>query len=137
MRLKHLLRKNFQILLLLGAILLFFTTPLRNLQLARDSLPMVALIRYLGCSLIYLHLRISYSLRFTDNNSYINWRHRFWFGMGKPLVNIRRNIGSSRSILSDSIPISRLGNSKIRAFGASGLPQFKQRFACGAVSFYN
>jgi uncharacterized membrane protein YdjX (TVP38/TMEM64 family) len=30
-RLKHLLRKNFQILLLLGAILLFFTTPLRNL----------------------------------------------------------------------------------------------------------
>ncbi|WP_223278556.1 TVP38/TMEM64 family protein [Nostoc sp. 'Peltigera membranacea cyanobiont' 232] len=31
MGLKHLLRKNFQILLLLGAILLFFTTPLRNL----------------------------------------------------------------------------------------------------------
>lgn len=31
MRLKHLLRKNFLPLLLLGAILLFFTTPLRNL----------------------------------------------------------------------------------------------------------
>lgn len=31
MRLKHLLRKNFQILLLLSIILLFVTTPLRNL----------------------------------------------------------------------------------------------------------
>ena len=41
--------------------------------------------------------------------SYINWRHCFWFGMGKPLVYIRRNIGSSRSILSNSIPPISIG----------------------------
>ncbi|TWH62824.1 hypothetical protein CAL7102_00355 [Dulcicalothrix desertica PCC 7102] len=108
-RLKRLLRKHFPILLLLGAILLFFTTPLRNLRLARDSVPMVAKIRYLGCSFIYLHLRIGNNLRFADNNSYIDWRRGFWFGMGKPLVYIRRHTGGSRSILSDSVSPIEIG----------------------------